>query len=780
MDIPADYYLLIAGPNDSNIQEWEGSPDRDIKIRIPNPHHPASEDHITLTGHRDLIAEVREKIEKKYKELKATTAAVTVDVPRAQHRFLIGDRGDGLKTLLAETGCAVIVPPLRLEAGDNIVIRSERSKVGIGLGKVLERAVEVTLVSVDLTSFTGKDEEGINHARNFYRYAKRQNLFSKLTQEGVNLTIPRSANVMADNPSFIFEIDGKDAKQVQQVEASLKSLITSFSREKFSTVEIDPCLHGILIGKRGQGLQSLKDQFDVYCMFDESDPEILLVYEGNDSPLPALTGVKDHMQTLASTTSDITEQSLNIPRKYHKIIVGPNGTTLNALIGDQSDRSTGTRIHIYVGGKSRDPEKQDDVVIVRGPSSDVLRVVKNISDHVADAKHTEFVTSHVEEFTIPETYSKNVIGRGGKRIQELRERFGVSIKVDEGKVHIQGVKKNAEEARKSILQIVNELKDDTIQRLPVKNEHHGHLIGEKGISPEEYANVGANVRRLQERYAVRIHFPRREDEEERNSLPEEEKPKNADEIVVRGPSKGVRSAVDELNGLLEYRLQHSHTAEIEILARGRQRLLRNSGGIVHNLRQDPGHVRIDVPIRTEEETDNTIITIKIEGTESFVKKAVKEINSLQDEIKGEKIRTLTIDQKHHKGLIGPNGRTVQKLIVDAGGPEDRSVQARIVRFPRPSDESDKIVLTGPPAVVDAIAEKFIEFASRETIEVDVPSEKLSRIIGTGGKRRMELEAEYDVIVYVPQINRGSGKGVEKVKITGSPEQNEKAKKAILV
>ena len=68
--------------------------------------------------------------------------------------------------------------------------------------------------------------------------------------------------------------------------------------------------------------------------------------------------------------------------------------------------------------------------------------------------------------------------------------------------------------------------------------------------------------------------------------------------------------------------------------------------------------------------------------------------------------------------------------MDAGGPEDRSVQARMVRFPRPGDDSDKIVLTGPPTVIDKIAEKFLGIAARETIEADVPSEKLSRIIGT--------------------------------------------------
>jgi polyribonucleotide nucleotidyltransferase len=90
------------------------------------------------------------------------------------------------------------------------------------------------------------------------------------------------------------------------------------------------------------------------------------------------------------------------------------------------------------------------------------------------------------------------------------------------------------------------------------------------------------------------------------------------------------------------------------------------------------------------------------------------------------------------------------------------------------------VLTGPPSVIDTIAEKFLEFASRETVEVDIPTEKLSWIIGTGGRKRMELELEFDVTIYVPQVNRGAPKRTEKVKITGKPEQNEKAKKAILV
>jgi predicted RNA-binding protein YlqC (UPF0109 family) len=485
-DIPSDFFLLISGPNDFNIQEWEGDNSIDIKIRVPNPHNPFSTDEfITLTGHRDIISSVREKIESLHQSLKRSTSSVTVDVPRSQHRFLIGDRGEGIKQLFAETGCAIIVPPLRVpDAGDSVVIRSEIKKLGGGVSKLLERASEMRLSTVDLTQFTGTDATGIRHARNIYRYAKRQNLFSKIATEEVNLTIPRHSTVMAELPSFVFEIDGKDAEKVQAVESALKSLITSLPAQYFSTLEIDPCLHGIVIGKKGQGLHSLKEQFNVFTVFenaDDSEPEILLVYEGADASVApkALANAKESISSLVSSVRDIEERTLPIPRKYHKIIVGPNGTTLNALIGEQATSASG-RIHVRVGGKSRDPDKQDDVVIVRGPSKDLARVVKNIQDHVDEAKHTEFVSSHVEEFVIPVDYSKNVIGKGGKRIQELRDRFGVQIRVDEGKVYIQGVKKNAEEARKTIISIVEELKDDTIQRIPIKNEHHGHLIGEKG------------------------------------------------------------------------------------------------------------------------------------------------------------------------------------------------------------------------------------------------------------------------------------------------------------
>ena len=235
-----------------------------------------------------------------------------MDVPRSQHRFLIGDRGEGIKSFLAETGCAIIVPPLRVEAGDSVAIRSERSKVGLGLDKLFQRASEITLLTVDLPAIAGDED----HARNVYRYAKRQNLFSKHSTDGVNVSIK--------GPTSPIEIDGKDASKVQSVQKSLETLLKSLHREKFETIEIDPCVHGVLIGKSGKGLQSIKEQFDVYCIFEgQEDPEILLVYEGNESPVTSLKAAKEHMQQLAAATSDIEEKSVPVPRKYHKIVVGP-------------------------------------------------------------------------------------------------------------------------------------------------------------------------------------------------------------------------------------------------------------------------------------------------------------------------------------------------------------------------------------------------------------------------------------------------------------------------
>lgn len=71
-------------------------------------------------------------------------------------------------------------------------------------------------------------------------------------------------------------------------------------------------------------------------------------------------------------------KTISIPAKYHKIIIGPKGTTLNAIVG--GDDST---VSVRFGNGS------EDSVVIRGLTSEVNHVIAEINKVYDAAKHEE-------------------------------------------------------------------------------------------------------------------------------------------------------------------------------------------------------------------------------------------------------------------------------------------------------------------------------------------------------------------------------------------------------
>ena len=113
------------------------------------------------------------------------------------------------------------------------------------------------------------------------------------------------------------------------------------------------------------------------------------------------------------------------------------------------------------------------------------------------------------------------------------------------KVKIIGRKENVEEAKKRIIAQADRLADETSEILKIPHQYHSGLIGQSG----KY------VIRLEDKYSVKITFPREAPEGEgktRESL-------KADEVLVKGGRKGVASAKSELLDVsIPSRLCYSH------------------------------------------------------------------------------------------------------------------------------------------------------------------------------------------------------------------------------
>jgi hypothetical protein len=123
---------------------------------------------------------------------------------------------------------------------------------------------------------------------------------------------------------------------------------------------------------------------------------ILLVYDPDSpkaSPNPVekskhLKEVKSELEKLVKEAGDVKTEIVTVEPKWQEAVVGRNGTTLNAIIGEENTLS------IKIGKEAGQADRVD-VVLVRGTASEVDRAVQEITKIVEDAKNDEIVSSYV-------------------------------------------------------------------------------------------------------------------------------------------------------------------------------------------------------------------------------------------------------------------------------------------------------------------------------------------------------------------------------------------------
>lgn len=95
--------------------------------------------------------------------------------------------------------------------------------------------------------------------------------------------------------------------------------------------------------------------------------------------------------------ADVKNISIQVDKKWHGAVNGQNGTTLNAIIGEERT------LVIKFGAEARkllklDESTDDDIIAIQGVSADVDRASKEILRIVEDAKNDEIDNSYVSPF----------------------------------------------------------------------------------------------------------------------------------------------------------------------------------------------------------------------------------------------------------------------------------------------------------------------------------------------------------------------------------------------
>ncbi|TKY86580.1 hypothetical protein EX895_004729 [Sporisorium graminicola] len=787
------FYPFIAGPKGANAAQLEKQAgDGEISVRVPpraaflHSKDAADDDSaepkrerdlaIIVSGDREKVTAAVASIEAQVEDMKNSFRTLAISIPKRQHRFLVGDAANDI---LASTSCSVELAAID-DPSDSVTIRGPQSQLPLALTAAMEKANAVRVEVVDVVAaHRSLAKDPVDHAKHVLRWLS---VGGKIPRSStVQIYLPRPA-IVESTGNVQIEIVGSDAAEVSKLRETVQELVKAVPPTFIEEFDVDPLLHRFIIGKKGQGLKPYEAR-GVDVLFPpassstdgDSRSDVLLVLAGSSvvAALPAdrkardakaseiLEAVKQDIQKAQVAAADIRSETLTVPAKLHRAILGPNGTTLNAVIGE--DRLVAVKLG---SSKAASADKSstslsEDSILVRGPSSEVERVVKELTRIAAEAEQDNIINGHVAEFSVDANHVPHLVGRGGSAITKLREELGVRIDFGEPssadgadgvkkgrkptsttKVVLTGRKENVEEAKKRLQTQVERLADETTVTLKIPQEMHGSFIGQGG----KY------VTRLQDTYAVRINFPNA-NAQSGTSTPTEggdDKPaggarvqQKPDEVIIKGGKKGVEGAKAELLELLEYEKEHNNVTVLNVSTKSIARIMGKGGATIKQIR-DESEAQVDVDREDNEKNGTT--SIKIRGTKKAIAAAKKAIEAISSEVDAEQVYTLTIAPEHHGILIGPQGSNIRDLIIKAGGPEDTKASSQYVQFPRRNEkDASTVTVRGPASLAKAIRDELESaaqiLASRVVYGVIVAPQAQRMLIGRGGSRQSELQTQ---------------------------------------
>ncbi|KAJ3513316.1 hypothetical protein NLJ89_g3016 [Agrocybe chaxingu] len=701
---------------------------------------PARE--ITVSGDREAVVRVIDAIRRTVEGFKSSLTSVKISLPKRQHRLLIGQNADAV---LSKSKCAVAVA--KDDEGDEITVWGLSSDLPAGLAAVMEQANSKYIHELTLPG-------PIDLSKQLVTYLTRIQYDKTISSNhpGVEAFLPSADPT---TPTLSIDLVG-DKSEVDAVVKQVSGLIGKLIGAT-RNIAIDWLLHRVITGKNAKRIKQFQEAHNVVVYFPSESLEsslVLLVYDplsptaaaSPDEKKKHLDDVEKELLKMAREAADVKTETISVQKRWHDSVVGWGGTTLNAIIGED------TTLSIKVGAEAGDASTED-IILVRGVSADVDRAVKEIRKIVEDAKNDEIVNSYSTEFDIDREYVGRIVGSQGAGVNRLRDQLGVKVDVSDevddkekeggkkkkathqkSKVKITGRKENVEEAKKRILAQVDRLADETSEILKIPAQYHSSLIGQSG----KYAI------RLEDKYAVKITFPRQSSEGGEGKTREQLKP---DEVLIKGGKKGVAGAKSELLEAVEFEKESNNVLKFNVPTRAVARILGRGGASINEIKDDTG-AQIDVDKGSD---DATQITVR--GTKQAIAVAKTAILAISDQVAEETTASVTVESKFHRNIIGAGGQGLKELVARCGGPSDPKLQAGLIRFPRQGEPSDEVRLRGEPKLVaklkDELERLVADLRDRVILVVNIPAVQHRALIGRGGQHLNDLQNKFNVQIQFP-------------------------------
>jgi len=723
ISVPKVFHPWVIGPHSETVNQI--SAETGARINIPPPS--VVKDEIIVTGEKAGVEAAVRRIAAIHREMEKRCTTVNIEVPRAQHKYIIGHRGATLQEILKETDVSIEVPA-SVENSDTITLRGAPEKLGNALNVVYQKANSIKSVEIDAPSWIHK-----------YIIGRRGDNIRKFNEEYPNVHIEFTENRI--------KMEGPPA-QLDPAAERLEAVCSDYKKRYIhADLIVDPRHYKHIIGKGGSNIQKIKGDHDVTINIEEQDGTNRIRLEGTPEGVEA---AKFELSGIINKLENEKERDVIIDHRLFRNLIGAKGERIREI------RDKFNNVLITFPG----PSEKTDIVKIRGPKEDVDSAFKYMTKLVKEMQESAFVM----EVPIFKQFHKNIIGKGGANIKKIREETQTKIDLpEEGDknevIVITGKKENVMQARDLIQKTQETLANIVTEEITIPGRYHNSLIGSGGKLISAI---------MEECGGVSIKFPSADTK--------------SDKVIIRGPKDDVERAKKTLLETSDELKLSSFTAEVKAKPQHHKFLIGKNGASIRKIRDATG-ARIIFP--GNDDTDKETITIigkkdDVEAARQQLEVIIKDIDNItEDEI--------SIDPKYHKHFVARRGEVLHRIAEEFGGvmisfPRVGSESDRVtLKGAKNCIDGAKLRMTEIIADIDSMV----------TIECVISQRHHRNVMGSRGSKIQGITAEYDVQIKFPEREtyeaaaaageqeNGEPRACDIIRITGKKDKCEAAKQALL-
>lgn len=726
----------------------ESYPDLDFSI----PTHKQNSSRLSIVGDREQVLAAKEAAQRALDAFAPKITTTRVPIPQVKHQFLPIDQ------ILDEDQVFIKLPG---PEETDVQFIGEKSRIAAAQEKARKTTLQYKVEVLDMLRAHGGN---LNHVKAVASLLSTNGRFNQIASEqNVKISVPSKRDLAKDILLIPIEIIAKNDQQDEvkrarsQIVATVNQITPAYCKH---INDINSFLIPRVEAELAEASKSnnvkvivLGDNVFLFANTDDLDDDFV----DAEDIARQLDAVDAALSDLRKSQADLHTAVIDVPLADHEHVRGPRSTTLNLiLLGVDND------VRVTMGAP------HDDAISILGFKNDVEVIRKQIELAVADAK--EHGNLYLTLVSIPSQVVLRFIGKQGANLNQLRDEFGIKIDVperddnsDKVDVELTGIKRNVEAAKQKVTQLAKKLADETISRIKIEQKYHRRMIGSNGI----YIN------RLQDKYNVQINFPRASNG---NATPDGVK---ADEVVIKGPSKGVAKAEEELLELYAFEKENGFTETLKIPGSAVARVIGKGGEVIRDISDGTG---VEYKFKRDKEAEEAsgYAELELTGSKLALKEAKAKIQEIIDEVENFVQESFDVDPKYHRDLIGPNGLVMRDILTRAGAgdmPRNRKYY-QLLTIPNEGLGELSVTSAGDKEIVQKVMKIVKEIvAEREALvteEYELPKEKHKLIVGPGGSIRHAIQDETGANIEIPRPNDPS----LVLKLLGTPEKIAAAKAKI--